>query len=109
MSAIDIFGWTHYRDHIPAVNVLTTGFHPTVTGRFGLKISPDIPFYDVAVALATNGANIAAMEVERHHEWADIFLEVGATVSGYTTIKACCQLLQKRESKTQKRRSRLRS
>ena len=63
----------------------------------------------VAVALATNGANIAAMEVERHHEWADIFFEVGATVSGYTTIKACCQLLQKRESKTQKRWSRLRS
>jgi len=47
VSAIDIFGWTHYRDHIPAVNVLTTGFHPTVTGRFGLKISPDIPFYVV--------------------------------------------------------------
>lgn len=47
VSAIDIFGWTQYRDHIPAVNVLTTGFHPTVTGRFGLKISRDIPFNDV--------------------------------------------------------------
>jgi PAS domain S-box-containing protein len=31
---------------------------------------------DVAVALAAKGANIAAMEVERHDEWADIFLEV---------------------------------
>ncbi len=31
---------------------------------------------DVAAALAAKGANIAAMEVERHHDWADIFLEV---------------------------------
>jgi transcriptional regulator of aroF, aroG, tyrA and aromatic amino acid transport len=31
---------------------------------------------DVAVALAAKGANIIAMEVERHHIWADIFLEV---------------------------------
>ncbi len=47
VSVIDIFGWTQYREHIPAVNVLTTGFHPTVAGRFGLKISPDIPFNDL--------------------------------------------------------------
>jgi transcriptional regulator of aroF, aroG, tyrA and aromatic amino acid transport len=31
---------------------------------------------DVAAALAAKGANIVAMEVERHHIWADIFLEV---------------------------------
>ena len=31
---------------------------------------------DVAAALAAKGANISAMEVERHHAWADIFLEV---------------------------------
>jgi 4-methyl-5(b-hydroxyethyl)-thiazole monophosphate biosynthesis len=47
VSAIDIFGWTQYRDHIPTVTVLTTGFHPTVTGRYGLKIAPDIQFKDV--------------------------------------------------------------
>ena len=47
VSAIDIFGWTQYREHIPTVKVLTTGFHPTVTGRFGLKISPDISLDDL--------------------------------------------------------------
>lgn len=31
---------------------------------------------DVAAALKEKGANIAAMEVERHHTWADLFLEV---------------------------------
>lgn len=31
---------------------------------------------DVAAALAEKGANIAAMEVERYNQWADIFLEV---------------------------------
>lgn len=31
---------------------------------------------DVAASLAAEGANIAAMEVERHHAWAEIFLEV---------------------------------
>jgi 4-methyl-5(b-hydroxyethyl)-thiazole monophosphate biosynthesis len=47
VSAIDIFGWTQYRDHIPTAKVLTTGFHPTVTGRYGLKIAPDIHFKDI--------------------------------------------------------------
>ncbi len=31
---------------------------------------------DVAAALTAKGVNITAMEVERHHIWADIFLEV---------------------------------
>jgi transcriptional regulator of aroF, aroG, tyrA and aromatic amino acid transport len=31
---------------------------------------------DVATALTAKGANITSMEVERHHIWADIFLEV---------------------------------
>ena len=47
VSAIDIFGWTQYREHMPSVRVLTSGFHETVTGRFGLKISPDVDFNDL--------------------------------------------------------------
>src|SRR3989339_1897554 len=47
VSTIDIFGWTQYRELIPAAKVFTTGFHPTVTGRYGLKISPDIEFKDI--------------------------------------------------------------
>ena len=47
VSAIDVFGWTQYRDHIPAARVLTTGFHPIVTGRYGLKIASDIQFKDI--------------------------------------------------------------
>ena len=47
VSTIDIFGWTQYRDHIPSVKVLTTGFHPIVTSRYGLEIAPDIQFNDL--------------------------------------------------------------
>jgi 4-methyl-5(b-hydroxyethyl)-thiazole monophosphate biosynthesis len=47
VSVIDVFGWTQYRDHIPDTKVITTGFHPTVTGRYGIKIAPDIQFNEI--------------------------------------------------------------
>lgn len=47
ISIISVFGWTQYRDHIPDAKVTTTGFHSTVTGRYGLKISPDVDLEDV--------------------------------------------------------------
>lgn len=47
ISIISVFGWTQYRNHIPDAKVITTGFHPTVTGQYGLKISPDVDFDDV--------------------------------------------------------------
>lgn len=48
VSIIDVFGWTHYRDHIKKASVTTTGFHQVVRGRFGLRIEPDILFSEVA-------------------------------------------------------------
>ena len=47
ISIISVFGWTQYRDHIPDANITTTGFHSTVTGRYGLKISPDVDLDEV--------------------------------------------------------------
>lgn len=47
VSAIAAFGWTQYRDHIPAAKVVTTGFHNTITGRFGLKINSEVKFNDI--------------------------------------------------------------
>lgn len=41
-SIIDICGWTYYRRHLQKVDVSVTGFHKEVTGRFGLKIKPDV-------------------------------------------------------------------
>ena len=43
----DVFGWTQYRKNIKKAMVSTTGFHPTIKSRFGLKIEPDIPFSEV--------------------------------------------------------------
>ena len=39
---IDICGWTYYREHLQKVDVLKTGFHEEVSGRFGLKINTDV-------------------------------------------------------------------
>ena len=46
-SIIDICGWTYYRRHLQKVDVYVTGFHKEVTGRFGLKIKPDVLIDDV--------------------------------------------------------------
>lgn len=46
-TILSVCGWTKYRDHIPAVDVVTTGFHAVVEGRFGLRIEPDLPLEEV--------------------------------------------------------------
>ena len=43
----DVFGWTQYRKNIKKAFVSTTGFHPAIKSRFGLKIEPDILFSEV--------------------------------------------------------------
>ncbi len=50
VAILDVCGWTEYRDHIPRVRVVTTGFHREIHGRFGLVIRPDLPFANVKVA-----------------------------------------------------------
>jgi 4-methyl-5(b-hydroxyethyl)-thiazole monophosphate biosynthesis len=42
VSILDVFGWTQYHKNIKKASVTTTGFHPVVKGRFGLKIEPDV-------------------------------------------------------------------
>jgi 4-methyl-5(b-hydroxyethyl)-thiazole monophosphate biosynthesis len=46
-TIIDICGWTYYRRHLQKVDVSVTGFHKVVTGRFGLKIKPDVFIDDI--------------------------------------------------------------
>ena len=46
-AILDVFGWTHYRENIKKAIVTTTGFHPVVKSRFGLKIAPDLAFSEV--------------------------------------------------------------
>ena len=43
----DVFGWTHYRKNIKKASVLTTGFHPAIKSRHGLKVVPDLAFSEV--------------------------------------------------------------
>jgi 4-methyl-5(b-hydroxyethyl)-thiazole monophosphate biosynthesis len=43
----DIFGWTQYRKNIRKAFVSTTGFHPVIKSRFGLKVEPDTLFSEV--------------------------------------------------------------
>ena len=43
----DVFGWTQYRKNITKAFVSTTGFHPAIRSRFGLKVKPDILFSGV--------------------------------------------------------------
>jgi len=50
VTILDVCGWTEYRDDIPTVQVVTTGFHNKIHGRFGLAIKPDILFSNVNVA-----------------------------------------------------------
>jgi len=44
VSMLDVMGWTEYREWVPTIEVSTTGFRPSVQGRFGLRIEPDVPF-----------------------------------------------------------------
>ena len=43
----DVFGWTQYRKNIKKAFVSTTGFHPAIKSRFGLKVEPDILLSEV--------------------------------------------------------------
>lgn len=47
IAILDVFGWTQYRENIKKASVTTTGFHPVVKSRFGLKIEPDLPLSEV--------------------------------------------------------------
>ena len=48
ISIIDVFGWTQYREDIKKASVITTGFHPAIKSRFGLKVEQDILFSEVS-------------------------------------------------------------
>ena len=50
VSILDVMGWTQYREWVPTVEVVTTGFRPVVKSRFGLEIRIDIPFEDLKPA-----------------------------------------------------------
>ncbi len=50
VSILDVMGWTEYRDWVPTIKVVTTGFRPLVKSRYGLKVSPDIPFDQIDVS-----------------------------------------------------------
>lgn len=40
-TILSVCGWTEYREDTPTVEVVTTGFHPVIEGRFGLRIERD--------------------------------------------------------------------
>ncbi len=44
VSILDVMGWTEYREWVPTVEVVTTGFRPVVKSRFGLEVKIDTPF-----------------------------------------------------------------
>lgn len=47
ISVLDVMGWTEYREWVPTIEVVTTGFHSTINSRFGLRFTPSIPFEQV--------------------------------------------------------------
>jgi len=47
IAILDVFAWTHYREHIQKAIVTTAGFHETVTIRCGLLIRPDLQFPEI--------------------------------------------------------------
>lgn len=59
VAVLSVCGWTEYREHLPKVEVVTTGLRPRVNGRFGLQIKTDLLVEDVDpqdyVALAIPG------------------------------------------------------
>ena len=46
-AVMAVCGWTSYRDHLPSVEVTTTGLDRPVRGRFGLEIRPDLSLSEV--------------------------------------------------------------
>ncbi len=47
VSIMDIMGWTQYREWVPTVEVVTTGFRKKIRSRFGLIMKSDITFNDI--------------------------------------------------------------
>jgi len=47
ISILDIMGWTEYREWVPTVRVVTTGFRKRVNSRFGLNHQIDLAFDDI--------------------------------------------------------------
>jgi 4-methyl-5(b-hydroxyethyl)-thiazole monophosphate biosynthesis len=47
VAILDVFGWTHYREHLGNVSVTTAGFHEMVKSRFGLTIRPNLRLSEV--------------------------------------------------------------
>ncbi len=50
ISILDVMGWTQYREWIPTVEVITTGFRTRIKSRFGLTMEPDIAFKDIVAS-----------------------------------------------------------
>lgn len=57
VSILDVMGWTEYREWVPRVEVVTTGFRSMIRSRFGLEVKPGIPFEQV------NPADYAALAI----------------------------------------------
>ena len=59
VSILDVMGWTEYREWVPTVEVVSTGFRSRIKSRFGLELKPGIPFEKVSpsdyAALAVPG------------------------------------------------------
>lgn len=47
IAVLDVFAWTHYREHLQKAKVTTAGFHETVTSRCGLLIKPDLQYTEI--------------------------------------------------------------
>jgi len=47
VAILDVFAWTHYREHIRKATVTTAGFHEIVTSHCGLSIRPNLPFSEI--------------------------------------------------------------
>jgi 4-methyl-5(b-hydroxyethyl)-thiazole monophosphate biosynthesis len=47
IAILDAFGWTQYREHLPKVSVITSGFHAAIKSRFGLTINPDLLYPEI--------------------------------------------------------------
>ena len=47
VSILDVMGWTQYREWVPTVEVITTGFRPVVKSRYGLEVKIDLPFDEI--------------------------------------------------------------
>lgn len=47
IAVLDVFAWTHYREHLQKATVTTAGFYETVTSRCGLVIKPDLQYTEI--------------------------------------------------------------